>query len=395
MNGVPVFERRIDIVRPVLPSLEDMVGQLQEILDSGIVTKGSYLRSLEEKMAAHLQVEHVVAVSSCTLGLILSMRGSGLRGDVIVPSFTFMATVGACIWAGLNPVFADVDHGTTNLDPVEVEQSITPSTTAIVSVHNFGNPAAIEALQDIADRRGLKLIFDAAHGFGSLYQGRPVGGFGNAEVFSLSPTKLVIAGEGGIVATNDGDLAEKVRIGREYGMKNYNSLFSGINARLPEFNAVMGLHSLKQVEEAARRRNEIAGIYAKELGSLPGIDFQKIDPGNRCAYKDYSIVINQKEFGLTRDELALALAAEKIDVRKYYDPPVHKQTAYRAYMPSDRRFPVTDYLSNSSLSLPIWSNMKYDICLGIVDAIRRIQSHVDAVRKMLQESKRPDAPMQR
>ncbi len=384
LNGTPAFNERIDIVRPVIPSHKDMEEELNEILTSGMVTKGTYLQNFEEDMAAHLQVEHAVAVSSCTAGLILSMRGLGLTGDVIAPSFTFMATIAACIWAGLTPVFADVNRGTTNLDPVAVEQAITPSTSAIIAVHNFGNPAAIKPLQDIADRRGLELVFDAAHGFGSLHKEQPIGGFGTVEVFSLSPTKLVIAGEGGIVATNDGDLAENVRIGREYGMKNYNSLFAGLNARLPEFNALMGIHSLKRVEEAAQRRNEIAEIYTGELRCVPGVGFQRIASGNRCSYKDYSIVVDEKEFGLTRDELALALAAENIDIRKYYDPPVHTQMAYRAYMPVEQCLPATNYLSTNSLSLPIWSNMKDEVCLGIAAAIRRVQVHAGVVRKTLQ-----------
>ncbi len=383
LTGAPIFDNRVDIVRPVIPSHRDIEGELKEILTSGLVTKGTYLQNFEADMAAHLQVKHAVAVSSCTSGLMLSLRGLGLTGDVIVPSFTFMATISACIWAGLNPVFADVDLGTTNLDPVAVEQLITPSTSAIVAVHNFGNPAAIEPLQDIANRQGLELIFDAAHGFGSLYKGCPIGGFGDVEVFSLSPTKLIIAGEGGIVATNNGDLADKVRIGREYGMKNYDSLFAGINARLPEFNALMGIYSLKKVGEAVQCRNEIADIYAEKLRDVPGVGFQKVNPSNRCSYKDYSILVDEREFGLTRNELALALAAENIDTRKYYDPPAHTQMAYRAYTPSNRRLPVTEYLANNILCLPIWSNMKDDVCLGIADAIRRVQAHAGAVRKVL------------
>src|SRR5262249_48212087 len=152
------------------------------------------------------------------------------QGEIIAPSFTFMATVSAAVWAGLRPVLVDVDRRTHNIDPAAAERAITPKTSAIVAVHNFGNPADIGRLEEIAAKRGLKLVFDAAHGFGAEYQGAPVGPQGDVHVFSLSPTKLVVAGEGGIVATNSDAVADKLRCGREYGMGGgYDSLFAGIN----------------------------------------------------------------------------------------------------------------------------------------------------------------------
>src|SRR5262249_8104305 len=155
---------------------------------------------------------------SCTSGLMLTYKSLGLTGEIVAPSFTFMATISAAVWAGLKPVMVDVERHTHNIDPAAVEHAITPATSAIVAVHNFGNPADIAALEQIAKRRKLKLVFDAAHGFGARYQGVPVGAQGDAQVYSLSPTKLVVAGEGGIVATQSDDLAEKIRRGREYGM---------------------------------------------------------------------------------------------------------------------------------------------------------------------------------
>ena len=348
-----------------------------------MVTKGQYLHAFEAAIAEHLGVRHAIAVSSCTCGLMLVYQGLGLTGDVVVPSFTFMATVGALIWAGLRPVFADVDIGTMNLDSAAAEAAITPETSAIVAVHDFGNPADIHALQAIADRRGLKLIFDAAHGFGALYQGIPLGPQGDANVYSLSPTKLLIAGEGGIVATNDDGLAKRVRVGREYGNDgNYDSAFAGINARLPEFSALLGLHSLPMLEAAACHRNKVAALYREELGSLPGIGFQKVRPDNRSSYREYTITVDPDAFGLTRDELALALAAENVDTRKYYDPPAHRQTAYRAYHDGGP-LPHTEWLSAHSLSLPMWSNMSDKVALGICHAVQRIQGHARAVREIL------------
>lgn len=385
LGGTPVFQSKINIVRPVLPDFSDVTDGVQQILQTGMVTKGEYLKKFEQALCEHLGVKHVVAVSSCTSGLMLTYRGLGLTGDVVVPSFTFMATVSALVWSGLRPVYADVDPGTTNLDPSAAEAAITPQTSAIVAVHNFGNPAEIEALEDVARRHHIKLIFDAAHGFGALYRGQPVGRQADAHVFSLSPTKLLISGEGGIVATNDDALAEKVRMGREYGNSgNYDSAFAGLNARMPEFNALIGLRSLEMLEEAAVTRNQSADLFQELLGILPGTGFQQVRPGNRSSYKDFSVTIDPERFGLTRDELALALAEEGIDTRKYYEPPVHRQTAYRSYY-DGRPLPNTEWLAQTSLSFPMWSKMDPAVVRGICAAVQRIYHHRAEVRRRLEQ----------
>jgi dTDP-4-amino-4,6-dideoxygalactose transaminase len=383
LGGAPLFANRLPIVRPVLPGFADLAPGIQGILESRMVTKGKTLEAFETAVAEHLAVKHAVAVSSCTAGLMLTYKGLGLTGDVVVPSFTFMATVGALIWAGLRPVFADVDPGTTNLDPAAAEAALTPRTTAIVGVHNFGNPADIAGLQEVARRHGLKLIFDAAHGFGALYQGRPIGPQGDANIFSMSPTKLLITGEGGLVATDDDALARDIRIGREYGNSGgYDSAYAGLNARLPEINALMGLHSLKALETAARSRNRTVQIYRQELGCLPGIGFQEVRPEDRNSYKDFSITVDEGAFGLSRDALALALAAENVDSRKYYDPPVHRQTAYTRFE-GGASLPHTDWLATHSLSLPVWSEMDPDVTLGICRAIARLHEHAGEVSSKL------------
>jgi dTDP-4-amino-4,6-dideoxygalactose transaminase len=375
-GGTPVFQNRIPIVHPVLPAFASLAPDIQRILESRMVTKGTYLEAFEAAVAGHLGVKHAVAVSSCTSGLMLTYRSLGLTGEVVVPSFTFMATVGAMIWAGLHPVFADVDPGSTNLDPAAAEAAITPRTSAIVAVHNFGNPADIEGLQAVARRHGLKLVFDAAHGFGALYRGRPVGPQGDANVFSMSPTKLLITGEGGLVATDDPDLARGIRIGREYGNSGgYDSAYAGMNARLPEINALMGIHSLEDLESAALSRNRTVQLYRQELGCLPGIGFQEVRPEDRCSYKDFSITVDVEAFGMSRDALSQALAAESIDTRKYYDPPVHRQTAYVQFNDGDS-LPHTEWLAARILSLPVWSAMDPEITLGICRAIQRIHAYV-------------------
>ncbi len=387
LGNVPIFATRIPIVRPVLPAFEDLEADIREVFRSGMVTKGRHVADFEREIAEHLGVTNAVAVSSCTLGLMLTYRGLGLSGEVVVPSFTFMASVSSLVWAGLRPVFADVSFDTTNLDPASVESAITSQTTAILAVHNFGNPARIDALSEIARRHGLKLIFDAAHGFGALYKGVPVGAQGEAQVYSLSPTKLLITGEGGIVATNDYALAESIRIGREYGNDGkYDSAFAGLNARMPELSALIGLYSLRGLERAAQRRNHTANVYRRELGRLPGIGFQEIDKDDRSSYREYSIMLDCDSFGLNRDKLAIALLSENIDVRKYYDPPVHRQTAYRRFAPADGVLDNTDLLAARSLSLPMWSDMSDETVVDICRAVARIHESATEVAIALDQS---------
>lgn len=381
LGNHPIFEQKIPIAKPVLPRFADMAMEFEQILESGILSKGHHRSDFEEMVAEHLGVKHAVAVSSCTTGLMLTYQAFGLTGDVVVPSFTFMATVSALRWAGLRPIFADVDATTTNLDPSAAEAALTSETQAIVAVHNSGNPSDIEELVMLAHKHQVRLIFDSAHGFGSLYKGQPVGPQGDAHVFSLSPTKLLITGEGGIVATNDDEIAERVRIGREFGnCGDYDSVFPGINARMPEFNALLGKHGLRHLEAATQHRNDIADFYRARLSHLPGIWFQEVREGNRSSYKDFSIMIDAEAFGLTRDELGAALLAENIETRTYYDPPVHRQVAYKRFAPPERLLPKTELLSSSILNLPIWSHMDVSVASGVCVAIERAHEFADAVK---------------
>jgi dTDP-4-amino-4,6-dideoxygalactose transaminase len=199
----------------------------------------------------------------------------------------------------------------------------------------------------------------------------------------MSPTKLLISGEGGIVATNHDDLARKVRIGREYGNDgSYDSIFPGLNARLPEFSALLGLSSLNYLEQAAVSRNQTAAAFREQLRIVPGIGFQEVRPGDRNSYREYSITIDPEDFGLGRDTLAQALMLENIDSRKYYDPPVHRQTAYQEYF-DGQALPVTEWLATHSLSLPMWSNMLPEVAVKIAAAIRNIHEHAAAVQAVL------------
>jgi dTDP-4-amino-4,6-dideoxygalactose transaminase len=371
--------------KPTLPSYDSLSAQVAELFETGMLTAGPSAVEFESRLAEHLGVEHVVATSSCTTGLILAMRALGLEGEVIVPSFTFMATVHPVAWNGCTPVFVDIDPETWNIDPAAVERSITPRTSAIVGVHLLGTPANISALEDIAKRHGLRLVFDAAHGFGSLYRGKPLGGNGDVEVFSATPTKVLNAVEGGIVATNDAEIARLVRVARNYGNPgDYGSDLVGLNGRMPEFNAIVGMKSLEMLEGNVQRRQEIAATYHERLGALPGITFQKHDAGDRCSFKEFSLTVDEKPFGMSRGVLAEALKAEGIDSRFYYDPPVHKHKVYahlaRSY---EGKLPVTDSVAERTITIPIYSHMDDPMVDGICQAVERAHANAEELRDAL------------
>jgi len=373
-GGRPLFEERFRFCRPLLPSLGNAVGYYERAFEMGSITNATIVEHLEAAVAERLQVKYCVAVSSCTSGLMMLLRALGLKGEVIIPSFTFFATGHAALWNGLRPVFADCDEETWNVDPLDIERRISERTCAILAVHLYGNPCDVEALARLASRQHLKLIFDAAHAFGSRYRGRPVGQFGDAEVFSLSPTKLLVAGEGGLVTTNDATLARIIRGMRNYGdLGAYDPEWLGMNARMPEFSAALAIAGLPLVEAKVARRNWIANKYTSLLSELPGLRFQKVPPEDVSTYKDYSIHVTSDTFGMCRDDLAEALLAERIETKKYFYPPLHKQKLYTSFCGvggSDLH--RTDFITEGILSLPIYESLPEATVERVASAIRRL-----------------------
>ncbi len=351
MNQKP----KIRFLRPTLPPLHRVIEQYHAAYESGMITNASLVGRFEAACAERLGVRHCVAVSSCTSGLLLVLRALDLEGEVILPSFTFFATGHAVVWNRLRPVFAECDAESWNIDPADVAARVTGRTRAIIGVHLYGNPCAVDALADLAERNGLRLIFDAAHGFGSASQGRPIGRFGDAEVFSFTPTKTLVCGEGGLVTTNDAALAHRVRAGRNYGdLGAYDPELLGLNARMPEFNAAMGLAGLEDLDAKIERRNRIAAQYTEGLRGLAGIVFPLVRDGDVCSYKDYSIGIRPEVSGFTRDHLAAKLLEENIETKKYFHPPLHRQKLYQEY---GAHLPLTEKVSAGVLSLPIYESM--------------------------------------
>jgi len=390
LGGNPEFSKKIPITKPTLPSFDKIAPLLEETIKSGMITNATHVRSFEEGLKKYLGVKHVFAVSSCTSGLMLLFKSLGLKGEVILPSFTFSATGHALLWNNLKPIFVDVDPKTYNLDPLKVEEAITDDTSAILGVHLFGNPADIEKLEAIAKNSGIRLFFDTAHGFGSKYKGQPLGNFGDAEVFSMSPTKLLTAAEGGIIATNDEKIAYAVRIGRNYADPgDYNTQFEGLSARLSEFNAILGLKSLTMLDENVEKRQKIANLYIKGLKDIPGLFFQDIKADNRSSYKDFSVFVDSGEFELNRDQLVMVLEKENIITKKYFHPPLHKQKAFSQYFKEfDAKLSNTNKLSECSISLPLFSHMELEDVLRISKVIKNVYDNRDKIKSLIMQESR-------
>jgi dTDP-4-amino-4,6-dideoxygalactose transaminase len=357
-GGRPLFPDGLPLAHPTVAHPEAVAEAAREILASGVLTNGPTVRRLEERAATYLGVQHCVAVSSCTAGLMLVLRASALSGDVVVPSFTFAATAHAVAWNGLRPAFADISPDDLLLDPAAAARATGVRTSAILATHTYGTPCDVEGLAEVARRAGIRLFFDAAHAFGSRRGETMIGGFGDAEVFSLSPTKVLVAGEGGIIATNDDVLAERCRIGRDYGNPgDYDTRFVGLNARMSELHAATALASFEDLEERIERRNELAERYRKALAELPGVCFPAVADGDRSTYKDFTVLVEAGEFGMDADRAAAALAAEGVQTRRYYAPPVHRQRAYKSLALGNGSLPVTDWAAARVLTLPLWTGM--------------------------------------
>lgn len=369
-GGTPVFADPIPFVRPSVEEPEKILAMIESSLESGMLTDGPFVRSLEERMAERLEVQHVVAVSSCTTGLMLLLQSIGAGKSVVLPSFTFSATAHAARWNQMGISFADCDPDSWVLGP----ENVHGNPEVIIGVHISGVPCDVQALEAKAASMGATLVFDAAHGAGSSIEidGRPtpLGGFGTAEVISLTPTKVLSGPEGGLVATNDGALADDIRRARNYGNPgNYDTLEVGVNGRMSELHAAVVLAGIDHLAARVAHRNELADLYRAGLGALPGIGFQSVPVGRRSSIKDFTILIKD-EFGVDRDLVVEALKAEGIPTRPYYSPPIHRQTTYRDIEPGP--LPVTEDLAKGVISMPIWSHMKPDMVEQIIGAVARI-----------------------
>lgn len=368
----------LPIIRPTLPALDQVTDLMRASWDSGIVTTGAVTRMFEEEVCRRTGARHAVAIASCTAGLMLVPRALGLEpGDeVIVPAFTFAATAQALLWNGLVPVFCDCLPGTRTLDPEDVERNLSARTAAICPVYTYGLPPDIDALLDVGRRRGVPVYFDSAQGLGAAYRGRSAGGFGACEVFSLSPTKVVTAVEGGLVTTNEGGLAERVRTMRDYGKDprfGEDMIELGLSARMGEFHAAVGLASIRNIEDLVKARLARIAYYRERLAGLDGCGVQTF-PDDRTTSGNYFVMFISAGARKTRDQIHHALKDAGIQTKRYFYPLVNEQTIFMRF-PARVSAQLRESLvaSREGLALPLYSHMREDqidvVCRALEDLL--------------------------
>lgn len=388
-GGGPAFAEPLHIGRPNIGNREAFLARMNDLLDRRWLTNhGPYVEEFERRIADKMGVRHCIAVCNATVALEITARAAGLSGEVIVPAFTFIATVHALQWQHITPVFCDVDPATHNLDPGRVEEVITSRTTGILGVHIWGRPSAVNALTKIARHNGLKLIFDAAHAFACSYGGTMVGNFGDAEVFSFHATKFLNSFEGGAIVTNDDELAAKVRLMKNFGFSGYdNVVHIGTNGKMNEASAAMGLTSLESLPEfiAINRRNYEA--YDRQLHRIPGISLVRYDTSEQCNYQYVVLEIDESAAGVSRDQLLDVLWAENVLARRYFYPGCHRMEPYRSlFLHAGRRLPATEWLAARVLLLPTGTAVGVAEISAICDLIRWVVAHGTAVSTRLRQS---------
>lgn len=388
-GGAPAFQAALHVGRPNIGQRSRFEERVSDILDRRWLTNGGkYVQELERRIEQLIGVRHCVAICNATVALEIAIRALGMKGEVIIPSFTFIATAHALQWQEITPVFCDIDPQTHNLDPEQVERMITPRTTGIIGVHVWGRACDVQALSQIARRHNLKLLFDAAHAFTCSYQGQMIGGFGDAEVFSFHGTKFFNTLEGGAVVTNDEALARKIRLMKNFGFTNYDQTdYIGINGKMNEISAAMGLTNLESLDEfiAVNYRNYQS--YRQHLAGLPGLRLITFDEQEKYNYQYVVLEIDPQVTGVTRDQLVALLHAENVLARRYFFPGCHQMEPYRSYFPhAGLLLPHTERLTQRVLCLPTGTAVgEADIQL-VCQLIRVALTHSEEIQQRLSKA---------
>ena len=386
LGGSPAFDQPLHVGRPNLGDRERLLARIHGMLDRNWLTNdGPYVEEFEQHIAGIVGVKHCVAICNGTIALEIAIRAAGLTGEVIVPSYTFVATAHALQWQEITPVFCDIDPTTHNIDPEKVEGMITPRTTGIIGVHLWGRPCEVGPLTEIAARHRLTLMFDAAHAFGCSYKGRMIGGFGLAEVFSFHATKFLNTFEGGAIATNDDSLATKVRLMKNFGFAGYdNVIYLGTNGKMTEVAAAMGLTNLESREAFTAVNYRNYQEYRRGLAGERGLRVMEYDQTESCNYQYVVVEVDPAAAAIGRDELLEVLHAEKVLARRYFYPGCHRMEPYRSLFPdAGLRLPETEALAGRVLLLPTGTSIGPTQIATICRIIRLAAESPAAVRRGL------------
>lgn len=385
-GGLPSFSEQLHVGRPNIGNRSQLLERINNMLDRRWLTNnGPYVQDFEGKIAEFIGVKNCIAVCNATIGLEIASRALDLKGEVILPSFTFVATAHALQWQEITPVFADIDPKTHNLDPASVEKLITPRTTGIIGVHVWGRPCDIESLKEIADRHHLKVMFDAAHAFGNSHHGQMIGNFGEAEIFSFHATKFLNSFEGGAIVTNNDELANKIRNMINFGFAGYDKVaYLGINGKMTEICAAMGLTSLESINPIMATNCKNYRQYKQELSDVPGIKVAEYDETERCNYQYVILEIDEQCTGISRDVLVKILHAENVLARRYFYPGCHEMEPYRSYFPhAGLLLPETKQLTQRVMSLPTGTSVASDDVKKICQIVRFVVENGDSISKRL------------
>ncbi|HEU5070284.1 MAG TPA: aminotransferase class I/II-fold pyridoxal phosphate-dependent enzyme [Verrucomicrobiae bacterium] len=390
-GGKPAFAEKLHVGRPNLGDRAQLLQRLNDILDRRWLTNsGCYLREFERQVATLTRTRHCVAMCNGESALQIAIRALGLKGEVIVPAFTFVATAHALQWQGITPVFADVDPVTHLIDPASVERLISERTTAILGVHLWGQPCPVRTLEKLAQTHRLKLFFDAAHAFGCSNEDGTVGGFGDAEVFSFHATKFVNSLEGGALVTNHDDLAQVARMMINFGFVGFDDVqHVGMNAKLNEFSAAMGLTSLESMDRFIARNQQNHRLYRELLGDVPGIRVLEYPLAARLNYQYVVIDADPQACPISRDRLLDVLWAENVIARRYFYPGVHRMEPYRTLFPdAAAALPNTERVSAGVLVLPTGESMTANEIEQVCEIIRLSVHHGSELMRILEDSPR-------
>lgn len=364
----------ITVTSPLLPDLEEFHGLLKEIWNSKWITNnGSFHQQLEKELAEYLKVPYVSLFTNGTLPLITALQALRITGEVITTPYSFVATTHALWWNGIKPVFVDIDMRTGNLDPDKIEAAITPKTTAIMPVHVYGKPCDTKRIQEIADRYGLKVIYDAAHAFGVEVNGESILNAGDMSTLSFHATKVYNTIEGGAMVMRDEKTKQRIDYLKNFGFAGETTVVGpGINSKMDEIRAAYGILNLRQVDACIAARQKAANYYREALKDVEGISFFMDMPGVKHNYSYFPIFVDEKKYGVSRDELYSRMKAANVLGRRYFYPLISDFSTYRGLESSDpSNLPNAHHMANTVLCLPMHHALSNSDLERVVDLIKR------------------------
>lgn len=368
------FDNMIPVTSPLLPDLDEFHEMLKEIWKSKWITNnGNFHKQLEKELAEYLKVPYLSLFTNGTLPLITALQALHITGEVITTPYSFVATTHALWWNGIKPVFVDIDLATGNMDPEKIEAAITPRTTAIMPVHVYGKPCNTEAIQEIADKYGLKIIYDAAHAFGVEVNGESLLNAGDMSTLSFHATKVYNTIEGGALVMHDEKMKKRIDYLKNFGFADEVTVVGpGINSKMDEIRAAYGLLNLHQVDAAIEARHRVALKYRKELRNVEGISFFDDMAGVKHNYSYFPIFVEAEKYGMTRDELYSKMKEQNVLGRRYFYPLISTFSTYRGLdSASPSNLPNAHKMANSVICLPMYHNLKESEIERVINIIRK------------------------